>query len=253
MSVVNKVVVFDLDETLGYFQEFGVLWSSLEVKYSDKVQFDNKLFNSLLDLYPDLLRPKIIDILEMIVKYQSVKKVCPLLLMIYTNNNGGKEWVDLIINYFKSKVVGLKFDHIINAFKINDKIIEPSRTGYEKKHSDFLKITKLPKNTQICFIDDVFHPQMENDNIVYLHIKPYTYDLDASQFMGPLMKHNIFGAKDFIDEETLELLKLNLDNGYTNEQDNGKKSELEQKVDIIVSKQLQCFLQEFILEVGDEY
>ena len=94
---------------------------------------------------------------------------------------------------------------------------------------------------------------MENDNIVYLHIKPYTYDLDASQFMGPLMKHNIFGAKDFIDEETLELLKLNLDNGYTNEQDNGKKSELEQKVDIIVSKQLQCFLQEFILEVGDEY
>lgn len=251
MSVVDKAIVFDLDETLGYFQEFGILWSSLKIKYSDKVTFDNNLFNSLLNLYPNLLRPKIIDILEMIVKYQSMKKMCPFALMIYTNNNGGKEWVKLIINYFESKVVGLHFDRIINAFKINDEIIEPTRTGYEKKYSDFLKTTKLPKKTRICFIDDVFHPEMENDNIVYLHIKPYIYDLDANDFLGPLSKHNVFGVKEFIDTETLGLLKLNLDNGYTNE-NNNEKSELEQKVDLIVSKQLQCFLQEFILETGDE-
>ena len=92
---------------------------------------------------------------------------------------------------------------------------------------------------------------MENDNIVYLHIKPYIYDLDANDFLGPLSKHNVFGVKEFIDTETLGLLKLNLDNGYTNE-NNNEKSELEQKVDLIVSKQLQCFLQEFILETGDE-
>ena len=35
MSVVDKAIVFDLDETLGYFQEFGILWSSLKIKYSD--------------------------------------------------------------------------------------------------------------------------------------------------------------------------------------------------------------------------
>ena len=35
-------------------------------------------------------------------------------------------------------------------------------------------------------------------------------------------------------------------------ENNNEKSELEQKVDLIVSKQLQCFLQEFILETGDE-
>ncbi len=266
MSVVDKVIVFDLDETLGYFQDFGILWNSLQIKYSDKqttnkqttnkqkktVSFDNNLFNSLIDLYPNLLRPKIIDILEMIVKYQSMNELCPFLLMIYTNNNGGKEWVKLIINYFESKIAGLHFDRIINAFKINDEIIEPSRTGYEKKYSDFLKTTKMPKKTKICFIDDTFHPQMENDNIVYLHIKPYIYDLDASQFLGPLSKHNVFGANGFIDNETLGLLKLNLGDGYKNENNSEKKSALEKKVDIIVSKQLKCFLHEFIFESRDE-
>ena len=42
MSVVDKAIVFDLDETLGYFQEFGILWSSLKIKYSDKFIKVNK-------------------------------------------------------------------------------------------------------------------------------------------------------------------------------------------------------------------
>jgi hypothetical protein len=173
MSVVDKVIVFDLDETLGYFQDFGILWNSLQIKYSDEVNFDNKLFNSLLNLYPELLRPNIINILEMIVKNQKQSDVCPFLLMIYTNNNGGKDWVNLIIKYFESEVTGLQFNRIINAFKINDKIIEPTRTGHDKKYSDFLRTTKMPKKTRICFIDDVFHPLMENDNIVYIHNNGY--------------------------------------------------------------------------------
>ena len=46
-----------------------------------------------------------------------------------------------------------------------------------KTHEDFISCTKIPETTQICFIDDVFHPGMSNDNIYYIHIKPYTYDL----------------------------------------------------------------------------
>jgi len=251
MSVVDKVIVFDLDETLGYFQDFGILWNSLQIKYSDEVNFDNKLFNSLLNLYPELLRPNIINILEMIVKNQKQSDVCPFLLMIYTNNNGGKDWVNLIIKYFESEVTGLQFNRIINAFKINDKIIEPTRTGHDKKYSDFLRTTKMPKKTRICFIDDVFHPLMENDNIVYIHIKPYTYDLGVSKYLKRLEKHTTFGKKDFIDKHTLELLKQNLGYKYTNENKFEKKDKTEQKVDIIASKQLHCFLEEFILEFGD--
>jgi len=254
MPELNKVIVFDLDETLGYFQEFGILWNSLQIKYSNQINFDNKLFNSLLDLYPELLRPNIINILDMIAKKQNNKAFQPLLLMIYTNNNGGKKWVNLITKYFESKVCNLHFDKIINAFKIDDKIIEPERTGYEKKHSDFLRTTKLSKDTKICFIDDTYHPQMEHDNIVYLHIKAYTYNLSVNIFLNRLKKHEIFGKKGFIDDSTLELLKFNLDyrnisnkNGSKKE----KKDQLEQKVDTIVSKQILCFLQEFISEFSN--
>ena len=44
MSELNKVVVFDLDETLGYFQEFGILWNSLQIKYSNQL---NVKFSSI--------------------------------------------------------------------------------------------------------------------------------------------------------------------------------------------------------------
>ena len=48
-----KIVVFDLDETLGYFVEFGIFWDCLN-RYLSK--FNSVLtqedFNEILDLYP---------------------------------------------------------------------------------------------------------------------------------------------------------------------------------------------------------
>jgi predicted secreted acid phosphatase len=50
-SKYKKVVVFDLDETLGSFGQFGSFCMLLDDYYND----DNKaygMFNELLDLYP---------------------------------------------------------------------------------------------------------------------------------------------------------------------------------------------------------
>ena len=64
-----KIVVFDLDETLGYFVEFGIFWDTLST-YILKNNKDNKDeptqedFNAILDLYPEFLRPNIINILN---------------------------------------------------------------------------------------------------------------------------------------------------------------------------------------------
>ena len=51
----NKIVVFDLDETLGCFIELGMFWNSLENFYGYKLS-DNE-FNKLLDIFSDFLRP----------------------------------------------------------------------------------------------------------------------------------------------------------------------------------------------------
>jgi hypothetical protein len=181
MNCGSKIVVFDLDETLGYFVEFGMFWDTLKQYYKKEENtntntvFDQSLFNKLLDLYPEFTRPNILNILKYL-KQKKQDQHCHK-LMIYTNNQGPPEWAQQIKGYFEDKLKFILFDQIIGAFKVNGKQVELCRTTHMKTHKDFISCTKIPETTQICFIDDVFHPGMTNDNIYYIHIKPYTYDL----------------------------------------------------------------------------
>jgi hypothetical protein len=206
MNCSSKIVVFDLDETLGYFVEFGMFWDTLKHYYKNNEEstnknsninknknpvFDQSLFNKLLDLYPEFTRPNILNILKYLKK-QKQDKHCHK-LMIYTNNQGPPEWAQQIKGYFEDKLNFVLFDQIIGAFKVNGKQVELCRTTHMKTHKDFISCTKIPETTQICFIDDVFHPGMTNDNIYYIHIKPYTYDLPfetiVDRFIGSDFPH----------------------------------------------------------------
>ena len=40
--------------------------------------------------------------------------------------------------------------------------------SHDKTYNDFIKCTKLPTNSEICFLDDTFYPEMANDNFVKL-------------------------------------------------------------------------------------
>jgi hypothetical protein len=77
MSCVNKVIVFDLDETLGYFSEFGMLWDSIMefIKIYHIHTNERQLFNKTLDLYPEFLRPHIFTILDYL-KDKKLKSFC---------------------------------------------------------------------------------------------------------------------------------------------------------------------------------
>ena len=61
----NKIVVFDLDETLGSFTELGIYWDALESFYG--LNMPDDAFITLLDIFSDFLRPDIINILKFIV------------------------------------------------------------------------------------------------------------------------------------------------------------------------------------------
>jgi hypothetical protein len=189
---INKIVVFDLDETLGYFMEFGMFWDSL-INYIKNnklnISINQQLFNSVLDLYPEFLRPNIINILKYLKKKKQEDKCHKL--MIYTNNQGPKTWANHIISYFENKINAKIFDQIIAAFKIQGKRVEICRTTHLKTHEDLIKCTKIPDNTQICFIDDVFYPDMTNDNIYYINIKPYIYDLQFDTIIDRFINSGI--------------------------------------------------------------
>jgi hypothetical protein len=193
-----KIVVFDLDETLGYFTQLSIFWDSLSnyVKNINKKLSQND-FNNILDLFPEFLRPNIINILTYLKKKKQSNSCYKMI--IYTNNNGSKEWSNLIKNFFEDKMKYKLIDQIISAYKINGKQIEICRTTYDKTHKDFIKCTKLPPHSEICFLDDTFYPKMSNDNIYYINVKPYYYDLQFNYMIDTFINSNI--GKKWIKEE----------------------------------------------------
>jgi len=67
----NKVVVFDLDETLGYFLELGKFWELLHKYFSlnifnsvNIVKLTQQDFNDMFDLFPEFIRPNIYSLLN---------------------------------------------------------------------------------------------------------------------------------------------------------------------------------------------
>ena len=115
-----KIVVFDFDETLGYFVELSVFFDCINryLKTELKMpELNQDQFNDLLDLYPEFLRPNIIAILNYL-KHKKESKCCNK-LMVYTNNQGPKKWANMIILYFEKKIGQKLFDQVISAYKIS--------------------------------------------------------------------------------------------------------------------------------------
>jgi hypothetical protein len=79
-----KIVVFDLDETLGYFTEYGIFWDSLGnyLKNKNGNALTQSDFDDILDLFPEFLRPNIINILHFLKKKKEMG--CMKKMMIYS-------------------------------------------------------------------------------------------------------------------------------------------------------------------------
>ncbi len=239
----TKIVVFDLDETLGYFSEFGMVWEAVSSYISkNNLEPNQELFDNLLDLFPEFLRPNIFSILEYL-KRKKIKSKCNKLIL-YTNNQGPKEWAKSIIKYFETKANYKLFDQIIAAYKINGQQVEMCRTTYSKTHDDLLKCTKLSSNSEICFLDDIYHPGMDNDKIYYINVKAYKHDLSFAEIIKRLIQSNLINILDeneFKEEISKKLIRYHYTPRY--------KTTDEQNIDIIISKRILHLLKDFFNEL----
>lgn len=185
----KKVVVLDLDETLGSFADLYILWSGIR-----HVWKDTSIFTELCDLYPEFLRYGILTILEYLYE-QKLQKECDK-IFIYTNNQCSGKWVYLITKYLEDKIkknyyVKPKlplFDKTIEAFKINNIPVETARSSHSKKIDDFLKCSLVSDNADICFIDDVHHPAMKGTKVYYINPKPYFHHLSTTKIIERIIK-----------------------------------------------------------------
>jgi hypothetical protein len=241
MYCTSKIVVFDLDETLGYFVEFGMFWDALKnfIKQQKlSVTSDQSLFNKVLELYPEFLRPNIINILNYL-KQKKKTKSCNK-LMIYTNNQGPEEWAKQIQSYFETKIKYNLFDQIIKAFKIKGKQVELCRTSHTKKHTDLISCTKIPETTEICFLDDAYHDGMVNDKVYYVNLKPYIHDLPFELMIERFIKSQIINIQV---EDNFKTIMLEFMKQYRHEY--VEKTKDAQNVDKILSKKILQHLQIF--------
>ena len=239
----SKIVVFDLDETLGYFTELSIFWDGLEQFYGHNL-FDDKFFE-VLDVFPEFFRPNMLNILNFI-NNQKKKKIC-YKTFIYTNNQGPKSWVTMISDYCTHKLGYKVFDHIVAAYKVRGKQIEPKRTTHDKSVKDLISCTNMQENTEICFIDDLYHPLMDKENVYYINIKPYrcsipfnemanryyTMVINKKGYNGPMTSQKEF--EDYIVNYMKQYNYMVV-----------KKSVDELNVDKVVSKSLLSNLEEFL-------
>ena len=234
-NIKKKVVVFDLDETLGYFGQLGRFCNLLDEYYKNPNKAYS-IFNELMDLYPEFTRPNIINILKHLLQKKKENK-CQA-VMIYTNNTGERKWAEHIKGYFEHKLNSKIFEQIIAAFKINGKIVEINRTSHEKSVDDFFRCTKLPSDIEICFIDDLFHPKMNNDNVYYIHVKEYKHLLPATEMLNRYLNSSL--SSDIKNkEEFKQFTMFNLKYKIV------EKDKHEHEIDIIVSKKMLEHIKEF--------
>ena len=130
------------------------------------------------------------------------------------------------------------FDHIICAFKIGNRIIEPCRTSNRKLYSDFIRCTLLPKTTEICFIDDLYHHGMNHSKIYYIQPKEYTHSINKSELVDRVCNF----IPEIYQRDQLERV-------YSNYQKNWINNEL----NIQVSKKIMYHIKEFFYLSSIQY
>jgi len=201
MHKTSKVIVFDLDETIGHFEELGRFIDGLSALHENK-QFTNsyhkdafdhitqKYFDEILDLYPEFLRPKMLNIFKHLANLKSKNK--HLKVAIYTNNMGPRSWTIYIKKYIEKKVGRKLFDKVISGYRPREK--GNCRTTHLKTHKDLIKCMNLSENTPIVFFDDQYHPKMKTDNIHYVHLTPYHRGIAFLDMIKRFMKANDDGV-----------------------------------------------------------
>ena len=163
----NLVVVFDLDKTIGYFTQIGILMESIEKVI--KRELKQKEIFILFDLFPECFRKGIMKTFQYLIQKKKTQKIK---VIIYTNNIGPKSWVYTIKKYIENKLKFTLFDRTIAAWKVGNLVYEKLRTSHNKRYDDLLKCAKLKKTDKIIFFDDFVHYQLKHPNVTYINNKP---------------------------------------------------------------------------------
>jgi len=99
--MVNKsYIIFDFDETMGYFTQIGYFYNAL-MNYYKRRPTKHELY-TLLNKCDKYFRPNLFHILNYVKKHKISNN--KLNVIIFTNNQGGKQWVSKIKDFMELKI-----------------------------------------------------------------------------------------------------------------------------------------------------
>jgi hypothetical protein len=154
---MDKNVVFDFDETIGYFEQ--IIEMIKHTKKTSKIE----VFE-LFTLFPLVFRTNIFDIFYFIVRLKKEKKIKSVIL--YSNNNNDR-FIDYVLSFIHQKLNFHLFDLSISLNQTHNK---------NKNLSDLLNYSNglLNKNSSIFFIDDKEYDDMKMIKY-YIKCESYKY------------------------------------------------------------------------------
>ena len=181
-----RVVVFDMDETLGHFVQLGAFWDALERAHGRSLTQAH--FVDTMGLYPEYVRPGMEEMLTQLTRARS-KGVIAAIIM-YTNNQGPQAWAKAIAAYFDRRAGTQVFDMIIPAYTVRGRRVSPCRTSHAKSPDDLLRCTGLPEDTRICFVDDQYHEPMGAGGSYYVRVPEYVATLLPHELAGRYIRRH---------------------------------------------------------------
>ena len=165
---MDKNIVFDFDETIGYFEQ--IIEMIRHTKKTSKLEVF-EFFN----LFPLVFRTNIFDIFNYIVRLKKEKKIKSVIL--YSNNNN-----DVFIEYV------LSYIHEALNFSLFDLSISLNQTHNKNKNlPDLLNYSNglLNKKSSIFFIDDKEYDHMKSIKY-YIKCESYKYVYSNSSIKDKL-------------------------------------------------------------------
>lgn len=227
-----KYVVFDLDETLGFFTELGIIWNCLETVYNITGQSN---FNELCNIFEkDYFRPGIFKALDYLKKQGNKVRV-----VLYTNNTGSLEWLRMILRYMEEKINarGL-FYKIVPGYKPGMR--GPCvRTSFDKTYPEIIRCAEIPADAKIIFFDDLVHEKMKAPNVKYIRVRPYFRPMRPTHIIRRL-QNSYFGFLNYTANTYLYRCIRSFHNTYV---DNSRHHRSSRVSDDDVLKPLRKFLE----------
>lgn len=240
----KKVVIFDLDETIGSFGDLHLLWNNLPPANG------NASFRAILDIYPEFFRPGIFAVIEYI--YKKIQKGISYPIHIYTNTQcDAPNWVDMILSYIENKIQGPRPDNIrgrlfadpICAFKIGGKRVNIKRTTQNKTPADFVRCSLIPKDAEICFVDDQTHEYMSTKKVYYIQPPPYRHPLSREIIMDRFFRSAVYANYFSYSDDNVRLSCQNSEPLRLFGNDYIRKKEVDEKI----GKKIMFYVREFFL------